>query len=391
MHALMDPQLTKHSAIKLVILLGIVSLFADMTYEGARSITGQYLALLGASGLVVGTVAGFGELVGYSFRLLSGYISDKTGRYWLIVFVGFALNLLVVPLLALAGNWQLAALLIVLERFGKAIRSPARDAILSYATQEVGRGWGFGLHHAMDQIGAILGPLIIACVLYYEGSYQMSFALLLIPALCALGVLTVARALYPRPQDLEVQNPKIQLEGFTKKYWFYIAAVCCVGAGFVDFPLIAYHFKKVSLASDAWLPIMFAVAMAAEGISALIFGRLFDKKGLSVLVWATGLSSLFAPLVFMDNFSFALAGIILWGIGLGAQESIMRAFVATLVGMDKRGTAYGLLNIWFGLFWFLGSAFIGYLYDVSIVSLVIFSVAMQLAAIPLFIKVKLLP
>lgn len=380
--------ISKNRAIKFVVLLGIVSLFADMTYEGARSISGQYLAQLGASGFIVGSVAGIGELIGYGFRLISGYISDKSGKYWTITVVGYALNLLAVPLLALAGNWHLAAILMVFERLGKSIRSPARDAMLSYATKQTGRGWGFGLHEAMDQVGAVLGPLIVSCILYYRGSYQMSFGILLIPALCALSVLACARLLNPRPQDLEVENPILKVEGFTKKYWFYIAAVCCVAAGYVDFPLIAFHFKKEAIMSDAWMPIIFSIAMAAAGIAALVFGRLYDKKGFSVIIFATLLASLFAPLVFLDNFYCALIGMLLWGIGLGSQESIMRAVVANFVQMNKRGTAYGILNIWFGVFWFLGSALMGFLYDISLVSLIIFSFLIQLAAIPLFFAVK---
>ena len=377
----------KRKALKLVILLGFVSLFADVTYEGARSIAGQYFSILGASGLIVGTVAGFGELVGYSFRLASGYLSDKTGRYWLITFIGFALNLFAVPLLALAGNWQVAAGLIILERFGKAIRTPSRDAILSYATNEVGRGWGFGLHHAMDQVGGLLGPLLISASLYYHNSYQTSFALLLIPAILAMSVLVLARVLYPRPQELEVESLSLKGKGISKKYWLYIAAVSAIAAGFVDFPLIAYHFKKLSIVSDAEIPLLFAVAMGFEGISALLFGRLFDKLGISILIVTTALSALFAPFVFTDSIWLILIGIMLWGIGMGAQESIIRAFVAQLISKEKRATAYGLLHIWFGVFWFLGSALMGYLYDVSLPLLIIFSVVAQLIAIPLFVRI----
>jgi MFS family permease len=380
--------LSKNTAIKFVVLLGIVSLFADMTYEGARSITGQYLAVLGASGTVVGIVAGFGELIGYGFRLVSGYVSDKTGKYWLITFIGYALNLIAVPLLALAGNWPLAASLIILERFGKAIRNPSRDAMLSYATKETGRGWGFGLHEALDQIGAIAGPLIVSAVLYYRGSYQHSFAILLIPAICALSVLAVAWFLYPRPQDLEVESQRVKVEGFSKKYWLYIAAVSCVAAGYVDFSLIAYHFEKMNAISTVWIPVFFSIAMAADGLAALIFGRLYDTKGISILILITGISSFFPPLVFVDSFYFALLGMILWGMGLGSQESIMRAVVANLVRMDARGTAYGTMNIWFGISWFLGSALMGFLYDISIPSLIVFSMGIQLAAIPILIAVK---
>lgn len=380
--------LSKKTAMQFVIFLGIVSLFADMTYEGARSITGQYLAVLGANGTIVGIVAGFGELIGYGFRLVSGYISDKTGKYWLITSIGYILNLLAVPLLALAGNWPLASFLIILERFGKAIRNPPRDAMLSYATKETGRGWGFGIHEAMDQIGAILGPLFVSVVLLYNGSYQTSFAVLIIPAICALSMLAVAKMQYPRPEELEVDNPDIHAKGFSKKYWLYIAAVSCVAAGYVDFPLIAFHFEQINVVPKVWVPVFFSMAMAAGGLSALIFGRLYDRLGLSILIFVTIVSSLFVPLVFIDGFYFSLIGMILWGIGLSSQESIMRAVVANLVQMDKRGTAYGILNIWFGIAWFLGSALMGFLYDISTLALVIFSMSIQLAAVPILFAVK---
>lgn len=382
------PQLSKKSAIKFVVLIGFVSLFADMTYEGARSITGQYLSILGATGTVVGIVAGLGELIGYSFRLVSGYISDKTGKYWLMTLVGYSINLLAVPLLALADHWTMAASLIILERLGKSIRNPAKDAMLSYATHQIGRGWGFGLHEAMDQIGAILGPLSMGAILWYNGSYQESFGLLLIPALCALSILSYTRVLYPHPQNLEIKEKSIKAKGFTKNYWIYIAAVSCVAAGYVDFPLIAYHFKKETILSDAWIPLLFAIAMASDGISALLFGKLYDKKGVSALIISTALAAFFAPLVFLNNTFLAVLGIILWGIGLGAQESVMRAIVADLMPMHKRGMGYGMFNVWFGIFWFLGSAFMGYLYDVSIPALIIFSLAAQLISIPLFLYTK---
>ncbi len=378
----------KRSAIKFVILMGFVSLFSDISYEGARSISGQYLAILGASGAAVGLVAGLGEFIGYGFRFVSGYISDRTGKYWLMTYIGYSLNLLAIPLLALAGNWPLAATLIVLERFGKAIRTPSRDAMLSYASFQTGRGWGFGLHEALDQIGGILGPLIVSAVLYYRGSYQESFAILLIPALCALGVLAVARLQYPNPQDLEIENTSVKPLGFSKKFWLYIIAVAFIAAGYVDFALIAFHLKKMEIVSDVWIPVFFSIAMAADGIAALIFGRMYDSKGLSVLIFAVVLSSLFVPLVFMDSFYVVLCGMILWGIGLGAQESITRAIVADLVQMNKRGTAYGIFNIWFGVFWLLGSALMGYLYDISLVYLIMFSLGMQLISLPILFYVK---
>jgi len=236
--------LARATAIRFIVLLGLVSLFADMTYEGARSIAGQYLALLGASGAAVGIVAGFGELIGYGLRIVSGFLSDRTRRYWAVTLVGYAINLFAVPLLALAGSWEVAAALMIAERLGKALRTPARDAMLSYATKETGRGWGFGLHEAMDQIGAVVGPVIVAVVLAVRGSYPAAFAVLAIPAVLALVTLLTARWLYPRPQDLEPTTPELKSAGFPRAYWIYLAAVALVAAGYVDFPLIAYHFEK---------------------------------------------------------------------------------------------------------------------------------------------------
>lgn len=379
----------KKTALHFVVLLGIVSLFADMTYEGARSITGQYLALLGATGVIVGFVAGFGELIGYGFRLTCGYLTDLTGKYWFFVFIGYACNLLAVPILALTDQWPQAAALIILERFGKALRSPAKDAMLSYATHSLGRGWGFGLYEAMDQIGAFLGPLIVSGVLYHQHSYQLSFAILLIPALAALSFLIAARLLYPTPRDLESADPHLTPAGFTRPFWIYIAAICCIAAGYIDFPLIAYHWGKTSSIPPAWIPAFFAVAMAAQGISALILGRLFDTKGTAVLRIAIAISSFFVPFVLMDDFYLSLAGMILWGVGLGGLESIMRALVPHLVEINKRGTTYGLLQMAFGISWFLGSWLIGYLYDVSLTGVVFFSFGMQWLSLPLLSRLKI--
>lgn len=378
---------SKGTAIKFIILLGVVSLFGDMTYEGARSITGPYLAVLGASATVVGVVAGFGELIGYGLRLVFGYLSDRTGQYWAITLWGYAVNLLAVPLLALAGRWEVAALLMVAERMGKAIRTPARDAMLSHATHQTGHGWGFGLHEAMDQIGAVLGPLVVAMVLYFQGAYRVGFGVLLIPALLALAVLAAARLLYPRPRELEIATPEMQPREFSKIFWLYLAGVALIAAGYADFPLIAYHFERVAVAPPPWIPTLYAAAMGVDALAALLFGRWFDQQGLVILALAAFLSAFFAPLVFGGGFGLALAGMLLWGIGMGAQESVMRAAVGVLVSPDKRGTAYGLLNSGYGLAWFLGSVLLGVLYDISLPALITFSMAAQLAAVPLLWRV----
>lgn len=379
---------SKRSALQFIILLGIVSLFADVTYEGARSLIGPYLLVLGANAALVGFVAGFGELVGYGVRLVSGYISDRTKQYWPMTILGYVVNLLSVPLLALTNNWIAASCLIIAERLGKAIRNPSRDALLSYATKEVGRGWGFGLHKALDQVGAITGPLIMAAVLYQQDSFQFGFAILLIPALFSLISLAIARWRFPQPQDLEPITKPLETKGFSSTFWLYVAAVSCVAAGYVDFPIMAYHFQKTGHISPVWIPLFYALAMGVDGLAALVCGRLFDLKGLIVLLVVTAMASLFAPFVFFGNFYFALVGMALWGIGLGVQESIMRAVVADLIPVNKRASAYGVLNMLFGVSWFLGSVLMGFLYDLDRPYLVLFSVITQWISLPLFWLVK---
>lgn len=381
----------KAIALKFIVLLGVVSLFADVTYEGARSINGPYLALLGASATTVGFVAGLGELIGHSLRLISGYISDKIGRYWAITIFGYLLNMLAVPALALAGRWETAAMLMITERIGKAIRTPARDAMLSHATREIGRGKGFGLHEALDQIGAVLGPLALAGVLYYRESYRTGYIILLVPALMAISVLVTARWLYPQPRNLEVTQPELETKGFPKKFWLYLIAVGLIAAGYADFPLIAYHFKKTSVASDTWIPLFYAIAMGVDAIAALFFGYLFDRNGISVLIIASLISMLFAPLVFLGNFSAAMIGVTLWGIGMGVQETVMRAAIAEMVPVNRRGTGYGIFNTGYGICWFLGSALMGVLYDFSLTTLIAFSVVTQLVSVPLLLLVKKKP
>jgi MFS family permease len=370
------------TATTFVVLIGVVSLFSDFAYEGARSVTGQFLAALGASAAAVGFVAGLGELLGYSVRLASGYFVDKTRRYWPIVFFGYGLNLLAVPLLALAGHWEVAAILIVAERLGKGIRTPPRDVMLSSASESIGLGWGFGLHEALDQIGAICGPLVVAAVFFSRGTYQAGFALLLIPALTALTALYIAFRLYPTPHNPESAAVKFETRGFPRAYWLYVGAIGCVAAGYADFSLVAYHFKKVASVPEQWIPIFYAVAMGVDAVAALIFGRVFDRVGWLALVVAIVLSSIFAPLVFMGGFEAALVGMALWGVGMGAQESIVRAAIAEMVPRNRLGFAFGTFNMVYGVAWFLGSALMGALYDVSVTTLVTFSMAAQLLAVP---------
>lgn len=370
-----------------VVLMGIVSLLADVCYEGARSISGPFLATLGATGAIVGIVSGAGELVGYVLRYFSGLLSDRLKNYWILTIIGYAINVFAVPLLAFAGTWQTASAFLIAERVGKALRTPPRDVMLSYAGEQIGRGLGFGIHKALDQVGALIGPLIIATILFFQGSYRTGFAVMILPAILCMIVLFVAQWAFPRPRDLESHTPRIHNEGWSKRFWLYIIAISCFAFGFVDFPLIAFYYAEKQLVTEIWIPILYAIAMASNGLAALFLGRWYDQKGISILIYVALATAFMAPFAFSYSFPIIVLGVILWGIGMGALDSVIRAFVAELVPAEVRGEAYGLFNMCFGIAWFVGSVLMGITYNYSVLGTVLISVSAILLSIPFLIKI----
>jgi MFS family permease len=376
-------------AIRIVLTIGILSFFADFTYEGSRSIVGPFLGTLGATGTIVGIVVGFGELLGYGLRLVSGRWADTSGQYWPITICGYVVQMLSVPALALADSWPTAAGLIILERVGKAIRNPPRDVMLSHAGKQAG-GYGlvFGLHEALDQFGGMCGPLLVAFVLAHWGNYHQAFAVLLVPALINLSLVLTARLLYPRPQDMEPGTTPIDSHGLPRAFWIYLAGAALVAAGFADYPLIAYHFQQTGTVPGDWVAIFYSIAMAVSGTGSLALGRLFDRWGFAVLIMLTITTAAFAPLVFFGGFWPALVGAAVWRLGMGVHESMIPAAVSTMVPADRRASAFGLFTAGYGVAWFLGSAAIGVLYDVSLIATVAFCVVSGLAAVPIFVAVN---
>lgn len=376
----------KTGALRFIVLMGVVSLFGDIVYEGARGVTGPYLALLGASASVVGLVGGLGEFIGYALRLFSGFMADRTKAYWLFTFIGYGL-LVSIPLLSFAQSWQIAVLLILLERAGKAFRSPARDTILSYATKEVGRGFGFGLHEALDQIGAIVGPLIFSAILFAGGNYRLGFSVLWIPAMMVPVVLCIARNRLPHPEKLEIAHESGSKDNtlFSKTFVLYSLFTFFAVAGFANFPLIAYHLKMKTIVGDAQIPALFALAMGVDALTALIIGKTYDRMGLKILIIVPLLSFFIPLLAFSDMLVGVIIGTILWGIVLGIHETIMRAAVADLTDINRRGSAYGIFNTLYGLSWLLGGTLMGMLYEQSVYTLMLLAALFEVVSIPLFL------
>ena len=388
-------------AMVFLILFGIVSLFSDMTHEGASSIRGAYLALLGASAGAIGFISGLGELIGYSMRYLFGRITDCTRSYWPMVILGYVLDIIAVPALALVGEhgWIAACLLLVVQRMGKAIKKPAKDTIMSFAASQEGAGRSFGLQELLDQIGAFLGPVLLWLVMLGRTdaspirTYSLCFAVLAIPGGITLLLLLYTRSRFPNPEQFEPEPKEYIPFRMKKSFILYIAGISLFAFGFIDYSLIVMHISRTAALSGAagliteeTLPLLYAGAMLIDAVSALFFGFLYDRIGVRSLIFSTLLSSGFAVFVFsMHSVPALLVGIALWGIGMGAQESILKAAVSSMVPKSSRATGYGIFECSFGFFWFLGSWLMGALYDFSIPAMVAVSVAAQLLSIPLYL------
>jgi MFS family permease len=372
------------AAFAFVLTMGIVNLFGDVTYEGGGSINGPFMASLGASAAVVSVTAGLGEFLGYALRLPAGYAADRTGRYWLITFVGYVINLFAVPAMALAGSWQVAAALILAERIGRALRKPTVEAMLSYTTAELGKGWVYALNTALDEIGATVGPLLIALVLLLKGDYRTGYALLVISAVAALVTLAVARVNFPLPSRLD-QGRTAPASDFTPAYWLYMLAGALFAAGLMSFELISYHLSREKIASEQWIPVMLAISTAFGVLASLAFGKLYDRIGVPVVISAVCVSAAFSPFVFFGGFWLVLFGMLLWGLGYATQDTLLKAIVAEVLPEGKRNFAFGLYYAGYGVGWLVGSLVAGLLYENARTALIVFSVAVQLASVPVFL------
>lgn len=379
------------SPIRFIVRFGVVSGLADVVYEGARSIIGPYLGQLGASAATVGLVTGLGEAAALVLRLFTGRISDRTGRPWPQTIVGYALTAACVPLVGLTGGLTGAALFYNGERVGKAVRTPARDSMLAHASARMGRGYAFGLHEALDQTGAMAGPLLLAAALAFGLGYRGAFAVLAVPGLAALVVLLRLHRLAPDPVEYEPEArvseaKRLRLDGrLPRRFWLYAAFSATTMFGFSTWAVLAYHLSDRRLVPAGVVPVLYAVAMAAAAVAAVGFGRVYDRVGLRGLVVLPPLAAAVPFLSFATSTPAVVLGAVVWGAAMGVHESTLRAAVADLVPAHRRGAGYGTFTAVYGLAWLGGAVVIGALYDAGPGRAGGFVVAAQSAALVLLV------
>ncbi len=384
-------QRNRVTPLRFIVRFGVVSGLADVVYEGARSIIGPYLGSLGASAAVIGLITGLGEAAALVLRLFTGRFADRTGRPWPQTVAGYAMTALCVPLIGLSGGVLGAALLYNGERAGKAVRTPARDSMLAHASARMGRGYAFGLHEALDQTGAMAGPLLLGGGLALGLGYRRAFALLAVPGLVALLVLLRLRHLAPHPEDFEPsatvsETKRLRLEThLPQAFWLYAAFSALTMFGFSTWAVLAFHVSHRHLLSPSLVPVLYAAAMGAAAVAAVGFGRVYDRIGLRGLMVLPPLAAGVPALSFSGSRTAVVIGAVVWGAAMGIHESTLRAAVADLVPAHRRGGGYGTFTAVYGLAWLAGAVVIGALYDHGAGAATAFVVAVQAVALVLLV------
>ena len=344
----------------LIIILGVVSLFGDFVYEGGRSIVPQFFTTgLGGSVFLLGVVLGVGDFIGYSIRLLSGRLADRTHGYWTITFVGYIINMLALPLLAFTGNYIVAAVLIVAERAGKGIRSPPKDYIVSTAAKQGRVGRAFAINEALDQTGAIIGPIVMSLIILYRNDYRLAFEFLFLPAIISLATLVIAYQYHKRVPKKKHAMDKSKIMAFNRFILYSLAvAVSAAGLYNVSFMLVSAQ----GVLSTYLIPLVFLTAMVGEGFFGVVFGILYDRVGKN-LVYIGLITAAVLPFVLMKSLPlFLFSAALLFGAVTGIQDTVMRSVVGSMIPEKRRGHAYGIFNSFYGFGLMASSIVIGYLY-----------------------------
>ena len=391
-------------AFQAVLIFGLISLFADIVYEGARSTSGQYLQLLGANATAVGFIVGVGEFLAYFLRLLAGTAADKSRKYWPFIFAGYGM-LIVVPMMGITSEWKFVLAFVMSERIGKALRNPAKDTILSHVAEgEVGIGIAFGIQEALDQLGAASGPLVFATVFRVFGKsglseYQHSFRVMTIPYALMMLVIYAAYRKVKKDKLFELGEIKRGAdEKMQKIFWIYTLFTFFTLLGFANFPLIGYHLKYQGILTDTQITLLYSFTMIVDAVVALIIGYMYDKVkqrtgnkqgGILVLLFVPFATTLIAYLALGTSLVSIVIGLFFYGAVMGAHETIMRSAIADITPLTKRGTGYGIFNTAYGAALFSGSALFGFLYDRFSVSVIQVTVVVaQIAAIVVFFVMR---
>ncbi len=381
-----------------ILSFGLVSLLMDMVYEGAIAVQGPLLASVGASAAVVGAISGLGEATALGGRVFSGPWVDRTRRYWLFAIIGYAITALTVPVMGLASSVVAVGALVVIERFGKSLRAPARDTMISSAASAVGSGRGFALHELLDQVGSILGPLLVAWILVAtHNQYAPALGVLAVPGAAAIVILLVLRHRVPQPTVYEAGAPAAQpataqagahSTALTSRFWWYLGFTLLTCSGIATFGVLSYHIVATRLLDESTVPLLYALAMGVDAVAALATGFAYDRLHTRSLYVLPVVAMLIPLVAYRHTLAPVVAGVVLWGITTGVQESTMRAAITDIVPQASRGSAYGYFGVAMGVGALIGGSVAGFLSARSIPGLVAWTAITQTSALVILIALN---
>ncbi|KPJ60926.1 MAG: hypothetical protein AMJ46_04335 [Latescibacteria bacterium DG_63] len=344
--------------------LGFVSLFTDLSSQMIYPLIPAFLEGLGATKLLIGLIEGVAEGTASLVRMIAGALSDRLGKRKSFVFVGYSLSTVVRPFLFFANHWLVVFAVRFLDRVGKGIRTPARDALISDSVDPSRKGYGFGFHRGMDRLGAAFGPLLALLVLYLsDGNLRLVFLLSAVPAAVAVSVIGKVREIAPVREAAGRLREKRRILG--RPFVLFVLVIVIFTLGNSSNAFLILKAREVGL-SVAGIPLIWLTYNLVCSISSPLLGRFSDRVGrrpvilLSFLVY----SAIYAGLGFSSTVPAVWLLFACYGLYYGLSEGIFRAYIADLVESDKRATAYGLFNTAVGITLVPASLIFGALWDV---------------------------
>jgi MFS family permease len=401
----------KISIPRAVIMLGIVSLFTDAASEMIYPLVPVYIAALGSGAILLGVIEGVAETTASLLKLISGIISDKIGKRKVLVLIGYSISSVVRPLTGIVGSaWEII-IIRMFDRVGKGIRTAPRDALIAASVDERIRGKSYGFHRAMDNTGAVIGPVlaIMTLLILFIGfgmkdslfALRWTFILAIIPGF--LAVLTIILFVKESAAKNQIGKPfSFSLKNFDKNFRNYLLVMILFTLGNSSDAFLLFRVQEAIHKSGAvvgivsnikplhdmvsnfgdedaqskvinilFLPLVWAFFHIIKVIFSTPMGALSDKIGRKRVInagWCiyAFVYLSFALIVFLSPAMQVIATFVLFAIYAlfyAFTEGVEKAFVADLVKDENRGTAFGLFNFSIGLGALPASIIFGFLYS----------------------------
>jgi len=346
-----------------VLFTGITSFLTDTSVKMVYSVMPMFLLSIGASKTTLSLIEGIAESTASLVKAMTGFWSDKIGKNKPFMLIGYGLSALIIPLYTFVTFPAHVLYLRFIERFGKGIRTAPRDSLIAGSIPKGESGKSFGLQKAMDNSGAIVGPLIAFLLLYWlPGNYRIIFLFAGIPAIIAIFVIIFG--IKEAKKNKEDLFRKFHFKDFSGRYYFFLVIIFVFTLGNSTDALLLVKANEVGI-KITLIPLVYLITNAVAVIFAIPLGSLSDKIG-KEKVLVTGFL-IYAFVYFGFGISTNIGAIValfaLYGLYSAATDGIQKAFISDIIDKNKKGTGLGIYNALLGLTLLPASIIAGFLYD----------------------------